>query len=93
MPSSQNTSVHGEDHLIRLLGHPELGDHCIPRERGRSGLLTPNEEEDTRVFRLAAHPTQSSSVLGNTRATDRAMSLGTTPSFRGMLVCLIFTHT
>lgn len=56
MPSSQNTSVHGEDHLIRLLGHPELGDHCIPGERGRSGLLTPNKEEDTRVFRLAAPP-------------------------------------
>lgn len=60
MPSSQNTSIHGEDHLIRLLGHPGLEHCCTPQERGLSGLLTLSKEDDLPVFRLAAHPMQSS---------------------------------
>lgn len=60
MPSSQNTSIHGKYHLIRLLGHPGPEHHCIPQERGLSVLLTLSKEDDLRVFRPAAHPMQSS---------------------------------
>ena len=56
IPSSQNTSIHGKYHLIRLLGHPGLEHCCIPQERELSVLLTLSKEDDLRVFRPAAHP-------------------------------------